>query len=299
MMRAVVSGASGFLGVHLVEELLRRGWTVFGIIRPNSPNASRLPEHENFCTINLDIADISQISSFVGHCDGFFHLAWEGIRGAARNDCEIQQNNLRNSIAALKASAKMNCEFFMTSGSQAELGLNSSDGSESAACAPTCEYGKAKTEFLEISRNFAAEKGIRLVWARIFSLYGRYDFDGSLINTALRKMSNNEPIPLTNCTQMWNFMNVRDAAEAIAEITLRGYCGIANIADITSNPLREYIIKMREILHSESELKFGEIPFPSTGAVELNPDTSLMQRYFTPKISFEEGVSLLSKGLTK
>lgn len=299
MMRAVVSGASGFLGVHLVKELLRRGWTVFGVIRPNSPNASRLPKHENFCAINLDIADISQISSFVGHCDGFFHLAWEGIRGAARNNRDIQQNNLRNSITALKAAAEMNCEFFMTSGSQAELGVNSSDESESAICAPTCEYGRAKAEFLEISQNFTAENGIRLIWARIFSLYGRYDFDGSLINVALRKMSNNQPVSLTPCTQMWNFMNVRDAAEAIAEIALRGFCGIANIADITSNPLCEYIMKMREILHSKSELKFGEIPFPSTGAVELKPDTTLMQRYFTPKIPFEKGILLLSKGLTK
>lgn len=298
-MRAVVSGASGFLGVHLVEELLRRGWTVFGIIRPNSPHTNRLPEHENFCAITLDFADISRVSDFVGHCDGFFHLAWAGIRGSARNDREIQQNNLKNSIAALKAAAKMNCEFFMTSGSQAELGANSSDGRESAICAPTCEYGKAKAEFLEISRNFTAENRIRLVWSRIFSLYGKYDFDGSLINTALRKMSNNEPVPLSPCTQMWNFLNVRDAAEAIAEITLRGFDGIVNIADITSNPLRCYIIKMREILHSESELRFGEIPFPSTGAVELRPDTSLMQRYFTPKIPFEEGISLLLKGLTK
>ncbi len=299
MMRAVVTGASGFLGIHLVEELLRRGWTVFGVIRPNSPNANRLPEHENFHSIYLDISDISRISAIVEHCDGFFHLAWEGIRGSARNDREIQQNNLKNSISALKSSCEMNCEFFMTSGSQAELGLNSADGSESAICAPTCEYGKAKAKFLEISRNFAAENGIRLIWARIFSLYGKYDFDGSLINYALRNMLSNAPISLSPCTQMWNFMNVRDAAEAIVEIVLHGFGGIVNIADITSIPLRDYIIQMREVVHSESELKFGEIPFPSTGAVELKPDTSIMQRYFTPKIPFKEGILLLLKGLTK
>ena len=298
-MRAVVSGASGFLGVHLIDELLRRGWTIFGVIRPNSPNASRLPEHENFHAIELDIADISQISGIVGRCDGFFHLAWEGIRGAARNDQEIQRKNLMNSISALKTAAKINCEFFVTSGSQAELGTNSAIGSESATCAPTCEYGKAKAKFLEFSQDFSSENGIRLIWARIFSLYGEFDFDGSLINVALRKMMNNEPVPLSPCTQMWNFMNVCDAAEAIVEIAVRGFHGIVNIADITSNPLRDYIIKMRTILNSESELKFGEIPFPSTGAVELKPDTSLMPRYFTPKILFEEGISLLLKGLTK
>lgn len=297
-MRAVVTGASGFLGVHLVEELLKSGWEVTAVIRHDSPNRSRLNNKNGLTVLELDISEISQLTQMTeGTYDAFFHLAWEGIRGSARNDRQLQQRNLINSKAAADTAKKLRCSTFVTSGSQAECGITSGAITEESLLQPVCEYGKAKAEFLSFASDFCAENGIRLIWARIFSLYGRYDYSGSLISRTIALMSENKPIEMSEGTQIWNYMNVCDAAMAINAVVSSDFSGIINIADIDSRPLKEYIIEIKSIADSQSELLFGKIPSPAGGTVNLLPDTSLMKRYFTPKINFADGVGALLKGI--
>ena len=133
---------------------------------------------------------------------------------------------------------------------------------------------------------------MKFIWARIFSLYGIMDYKNSLINYALDLMLENKPVSLSECTQMWDFMNVADAVKAIRIASEKDFRGIVNIANGNSKPLKEYILEMKTITDSKSELLFGEIPASPNGLVNLCPDTSVLNQTigFAPQISFECGI---------
>lgn len=50
---------------------------------------------------------------------------------------------------------------------------------------------------------------------RFFSLYGPYDFEGTLVMSTLKKLMGNEPCDLTKCIQQWDFLYIDDAIEAL------------------------------------------------------------------------------------
>ncbi|MBE6844780.1 MAG: NAD(P)-dependent oxidoreductase [Ruminococcus sp.] len=292
MMRAVVTGASGFLGVALVNELLNNGYEVTAVVRPFSPNMKRLIRHQKLNIVELDMADISQLKSKTDGCyDVFFHFAWSGIRGDERNNKQLQETNVVSSKGAVHAAHDLGCKVFVSSGSQAECGITTDVITEETPLNPICEYGKAKVSFMTYAKDFCEKNKISFVWARVFSLYGAMDYKNSLINYALDLMLENKPVSLSPCTQMWDYMNVKDAVRAIRMVSEERCSGIINIADGNYRLLREYILQMKEIAKSESELLFGEINSSGNELVNLCPDISILKNIgFTPQISFECGI---------
>src|SRR5579885_3650557 len=79
--RAFVTGAGGFIGSHLVEELLARGWQVKALVRYRSPgdwgwlepHHDRPPPH--LTVVAGEIADPFFVGDVLGGCDVVFHLA--------------------------------------------------------------------------------------------------------------------------------------------------------------------------------------------------------------------------------
>lgn len=292
-MRVIVTGASGFLGVSLINELLERGCEILAVVRPSSVNISRLPKSEKIQLIELDISKISELPKKVnGKYDVFYHLAWAGIRGKERNDKELQEKNFINSKRAVRAACAIGCKSFVSSGSQAECGVTNNVITEETPLAPVCEYGKAKVRSLIYEKNFCAEAGMRFLWVRIFSIYGIMDYEKSLINYALDRMLENKPVELSECTQLWDYMNVRDACKAILAAVGSDLSGIVNIASGNPRQLKQYVLDMKRIAASDSELLFGKIPTPEKGAVNLYPDASLLKQHtgFNAEIDFESGI---------
>lgn len=295
-MRAIVTGASGFLGVNLVNTLLDLGWDVLAVVRPNSKNMSRLSKNENLRIIELDISDISALSGIVSErFDAFFHFAWSGIRGKDRNDLVLQESNFINSQNAVQTAFDLGCTVYVSSGSQAECGITNEVITEQTPMNPVCEYGKAKVRSLNYVADFCCSHGMKFIWARIFSLYGIMDYENSLINYALNQMLEDKQVKLSPCTQLWDFLNVCDACYAIVLAIQSNLNGVVNIASGSPRVLKEFILEMKSITNSHSELLFGAIPTPESGLVSLCPDVSLLKLHtnFVPKIDFKSGICKL------
>ena len=63
--------------------------------------------------------------------------------------------------------------------------------------------------------SFCKNNNVKFVEPRFFSLYGAGDYGGTLIMSVLDKMLKNESCDLTDCTQKWNFLNIKDAVTGI------------------------------------------------------------------------------------
>lgn len=291
---AIVTGAAGFAGYSLTAHLIIHGYGVYAIVRPNSEHNDRLkPErllstiHDNaniyggenltadqiirdLTVIELDSSEYDRIPELINEkCDVFFHLAWSG----GRDDFYIQNENIKNSIDAVESAAKTSCSRFVCTGSQAEYGIKSEKIHESDLPEPINAYGSAKLAALYITKRRAEQLGIAWIWGRIFSLYGLYEPEGRMLPDLIRKLKNNESVNLSDCTQNWDYLDVRDAAEAIIALGESGHSGeIYNIAKGDYRPLKEYI----ELVEDRYSIPKGLVNYGKKADpfISLSPDVT-------------------------
>ena len=301
MKYAVVTGATSFIGVHLVNELLEKKYYVYAIVRPNSNNMSRLPSNSNLEIVSLDLSEIALLANYIpAPVDTFFHLAWEGARAPQRDDFALQQTNYMYAIKAMKAAKQLECKTFVGAGSQAEYGIVDEIITEECEENPTTMYGKSKLQTFREGLVFSEKVGMRFVWPRIFSVYGPNDFAGTLIMSCIDKMQKNQSIDLTPCSQLWDFLYVGDAAMALVKLgEAENARGIYNIASGKALPLREFVLEMKNILHSNSILNFGAIAVEPKKIVGFAPSIDKLSTAISwcPKISFADGIEKIIKAM--
>ena len=281
-MTALITGATGFLGVHIIEELLSKGFEVIAVVRPGSAKLavlSGLPIE----IIELGLSEINRITQIVPSVDYFLHLAWEGTTAAGRDDENTQKHSAEAAIEAARTAIALGAKAFVFAGSQAEYGLRQQYGRYKLLAGDSC------TEALKGTPT-------RFIRLKIFSLYGIGDQNNSVISAGVRKLSANEDFDLTACEQLWDFLHVSDAAEAIYALLESGG-GEYDISYGEPKPLKEFILRMKEISGSKSLLNFGAIPYPAGGPVSLSPDITNLVRdtNWSPKITFEQGIKELFK----
>lgn len=294
MKKIVVTGATSFIGVHLIEKLLDGETKIIAIVRPNSPNITRLPAHEDLEIVELEIQEMKLIGNKIsGEIDAFYHLAWEGARAPYRDDKELQEKNYFGAIDAMKAALALKVKVFVGSGSQAEYGKFNGKVNEEYPCNPITEYGKAKYEAYCNLSKIAEENHIKFIWTRIFSVYGKYDFSGTLVMSSIDKMRRHENMQMTECIQNWDFVFVEDVAEALVRfIMVDCESGVYNVASGIAKPLKDFVEELKSILESRSGIEYGKIPYAKEGPVSFEPEVIKMESALQWKAntSFRDGI---------
>lgn len=290
MSKIVITGATSFIGQNLAQKALQQGHDVVAVVRQGA-NLKRVAKGAKIIELSMDQYD--KIGDEVGPSDCFVHLAWMGTRGASRMDQDLQRENCRLSMSAVRSMLEVGCNRIITGGSQAEYGHHSDVITEETKCVPNTEYGKWKLEFFYQTQDLCEETGVEYKEPRFFSIYGPGDFEGTMISSMLKKMRENLPCDLTACTQKWDFLYVSDAADALLRLCVHS-CpnGVYNLGSGDIRMLKEYVLEMARITSTQSEIRFGAVPYPQTGCVSIQPDVSKIKKYldWAPKVSFEAGI---------
>ena len=288
-MRAVITGANSFIGKRLQEHLLGKNWTVVSVVR-NLPDVLN-PRVEY---VTAAMSDYKELGKLVGECDCFVHLAWNGTRGADRMDVQKQSENIVCSLDAVHSMLESGCKKIITAGSQAEYGPHSTCISEASDCSPNTEYGKAKLKFYEEATHLCQLYDAVCIEPRFFSLYGPGDYKDTMVISTLNKLLRNEECPLTLGIQMWDYLYIDDACDALAAVCVNENIpsGVYNFGSGDVRPLKEYILEMDRLCGGNGRLRFGAVPYPPTGMVSLWPDVSKLKNtlHWEPKTSFHEGI---------
>jgi nucleoside-diphosphate-sugar epimerase len=301
MGRAVVTGATSFIGVNLVQNLLRKGFDVTAVIRPQTVKNTLLPESAGIQYLELDLSDYRSLHEHLNETpDIYFSLAWNGTRGRDRDDYHLQSMNCRYSVQGLESILRTGCKKVITAGSQAQYGLYSERITEKTVEKPVTQYGIYKLKFYEEASALCAARGASLKEPRFFSLYGPRDSESTMIVSLIKSMLKGLPCNLTLGIQKWDFLYISDAIEALLCLA-RKPCedGVYNLGSGISRPLKEYIYEIRDILGSKSDLIFGAVPYPSTGMVSTEPDISKIidQTGWEPQIPFQKGIQEVIKAI--
>ncbi len=299
MKRAIITGATGAIGTALVNELISNGVEVLVFCHKGSPRNKQIPENNlvtlRYCSLN----ELSKEENDTGkQYDLFYHLAWQGTTGVARDDMYLQNENVKYSLDAVSCAKRFGCNTFIGIGSQAEYGRTDEVLRPNTPAFPENGYGMAKLCAGQMTRNYANKLGMRHIWVRVLSVYGPNDGSQSLVMSTIRKLKNGEIPEFTKGEQMWDYLYSADAASCLRLLGEKGVKGKTYVLGSgESRPLREYIEKIRDAVSPLSNLKFGVIPYADKQVMSLRADISALKNDtgWMPKNSFLDGVNNILK----
>lgn len=323
MTGAVISGPTGAIGMALIEKCIKENTRVLAICHKGSSRIKNIPRSSLIQVVEADLADYRQLflqdrevldevldeipnPAERGGYDVFYHFAWSGTVGEARNDMRLQTDNIAYTMDAVDLAERLGCHTFVGAGSQAEYGRVDGDLTPDLPARPENGYGMAKLCAGQMSRVVCGQKKIRHIWTRILSVYGPYDGSGSMVMSAVRKIGRGEPTAFTPGGQMWDYLYSKDAAEIFYALGEKGMDGaVYCVGSGQARELKRYIKDIDSVIQErrgerkqeteeeqERRLGIGLIPYAEKQVMYLCADTSLLERQIgqIPHTDFKEGI---------
>lgn len=295
-MKAIVTGATGFIGAALCREMLQNGHEVVAVIRPGSTKKEKLQFGEiargGLAVLEIPLGELEDLAA-VSDADVFFHLAWNGSSGGEREDFDAQYANIGYTAAAVRAAKKCGCRKFVGAGSQAEYGVVQETAEEDRTPPnPFMMYGAAKLSACHMGRLVAEQEGISFVWPRIYSVYGVGENPGTLVNYVMDTLRKGGIPELSPCENMWNFLYITDCVRALRMLAESGTArGVYHVASKDTRLLKEYVAEMRDLIAPGAELRFGAKQAVPERTFWLQPDVAKLEKIgFRAEVSFAEGI---------
>ncbi len=294
-MRLFLTGASGFVGAATLRAALREGHEIAAPLRPGD-KAERLAELAGrYQRIDVDLRDSPGVAAAMAESrpDVVLHLAWWGVANTARFARAQITDNIEMACALVEAATAAGASTFVGMGSQGEYG-NASSMQEDTLPMPTSLYGAAKVAALVLTRQLAAQTGLRHAWLRLFSTYGPEDNEGWLIPMLIAEMLAGRRPKTTLGTQRWDWLHVDDVARAVLAVaTTPAAEGVFNLGSGRAVAVRDVIELIRDLAAPDMELVFGEIPFRPDQVMHMQADISRLSAAtsWRPSVPLEEGLA--------
>ena len=299
MKRVIITGATGSIGSALIPELVSHGVEVLVLAREGSSRNERILKSPlvtvRYCSLD-GLATLENTSE--EPYDVFFHFAWEGTSGQARNDMYLQNKNVRYALDAVEAAHRFGCHTFIGAGSQAEYGRVEGLLRADTPVHPENGYGMGKHCAGLMTRELAAQKQMKHIWVRILSIYGVGDGMQSMVMSEIKAFKEGTPPKFTKGEQLWDFLCSRDAAVALRRLAEDGIDGKTYVLGSgEARPLADYITVIRDVVAPDAPLTFGEVPYAPKQVMHLQADISdlVEDLGWKPTVAFEDGIRELSE----
>jgi nucleoside-diphosphate-sugar epimerase len=291
-----LTGATSMIGIALIKQCILNNVRVYALIRPGSSRINRIPQSDLVAILEYDLDNLNSVDlnkAALSKVDVFYHIGWNYTNKQGRNSCDNQIKNIRHTLDAVQLAEKMGCVKFVGIGSQAEYGRVSLPLNSAVPTNPETAYGIAKYVAGKISKIECEKLEIEYNWIRILSAYGVNDYGDTLIKTFIEKCKNNQPMPLSACTHIWDYLYEDDAGRALLAIGEKGINGkIYCLGSGTGRPLKEYVEIMKNIVNTGYTPNYGEIPYTEKSVKYLCADISELttDTGWKPEVSFKDGI---------
>lgn len=207
-MKALITGAAGFIGSHLSERLLDSGWTVAGIDNFDDfydpgikrRNIRKCLEHANFQLIEADVRDNVAMDKVVG--DGvktIVHLAAKaGVRPSIAQPLLYADVNVNGTMVLLEAARKHNVNRFIFASSSSVYGNNKKVpfSEDDNVDFPISPYAATKKAGELICHTYHHLCGMSVTCLRYFTVYGPRQRPDLAVHKFSKLIRQGKPIPV-------------------------------------------------------------------------------------------------------
>ena len=226
MKKILITGSTGFVGTSLIKFFLFKKYKIFALTRKKLKNPS-------IRYIKADIFDHKKIDKIFKKIkpNYLIHLAWE----ANPNKYQSSKKNfkwLHSSLNLYLNFCKYGGSRALITGSCAEYDFNKYFLRENfVKKVDYTRYSLCKETFLHHASKISTLFGTKLVWARLFWIYGENQKKGRLIPDLIYAAKNKKKIFIKNPNSFINLLNVHDVSVALFKTFESKLTGIINIAD--------------------------------------------------------------------
>jgi len=298
MKNVIVAGASGFIGKNLVRNLLGRGYKVTALGRKFDDELKT-----NAVCISVIDKSMESISTELDEeYSCFYDLAWVGTSGPLRADYNAQLDNVKLTCDYVRLAAMIHCPRFIYASSINEMETYEYLQSDNIEPSDGYIYGTGKLAAHLMGETVAYQNGVEFIPVIITNIYGIGEKSARLIYTSIVKLLKGEHCSFTEGYQTYDFIYITDAINSLIEVAEKGRAfNRYYIGSGEPKPLREFLLRMRDVVAPDAVLGLGDISFKG---VNINYNQFELKKIekntgYKNKVSFEDGIRMTTDYIRK
>lgn len=273
--RVLVTGATGFIGSHLVRRLVGIGCEVVAMTRPSS-NLWRIKDTLSQVKIvkaDMDKLVVGNLESGLKGVEVVYHLAAAGVDQCRQDAMSIFRTNVMGTVQLLRLAHSLKTIRFIYCGSCFEYGPGSRLR-EDVLPRPQSEYGASKVAAWSIVHAFSRQYGLPTVTLRPFTVYGPFEAKQRLVPYTIVKALQGSTIDLTGGEQSRDFVFVEDVIEALLEAAAAPEAPgcTMNVCTGVATLVKDLVNTLVELIGNGAAPRFGTIPYRDTEMRTLSGD---------------------------
>ncbi|HJO93003.1 MAG TPA: NAD-dependent epimerase/dehydratase family protein [Victivallales bacterium] len=260
MQKILVTGATGFIGNYVVEELLKNGYDV--IASGIEKNIDKIHWKSDVRYIQCDLSKKKEnFYSYLSKPDILIHLAWKGLPNY--NELFHFEENLFDSYRFIKNMISNGLNNLSVIGTCFEYGMQNDGLSENLPTFPVTAYALAKDTLRKFIEQLNTRINFNFKWIRLFYMYGKGQNKSSILSQLDTAIDNSEQIfNMSKGDQLRDYLPVEKVAEYIVKISLqKQITGIVNCCSGHPISIRSLVKNRIKIRKSPIKLNLGFYPY--------------------------------------
>lgn len=300
--KAIVTGGAGFIGSHIVDELLERKIETFVIDNLSTGSLENLKQHDDNKLLHVTIGDaknIGKLMSGISDIDVVFHEA--AIASITRSISEpmvVHDVNVNMSLEIMNFCVANKVRRLVFASSAAVYGIIKGKASEESVCRPYSPYGATKLAVEDYLSAYYHTYGLETVALRYFNVFGPRqklnDYSGVITIFINQLMNKQTPTIFGDGLQTRDFINVKDIVQAnMLCMDSKNAAGeIFNVATGKPTSILELLLTIKSITGTEKISHKFDPPRPGDVKFGLANAEKIMKTIgFAPKITVSGGLA--------